>query len=312
MQESSQTYLGPFPDIEELYLVTRHPLAPRSKVKPFGSMDAKFWINYILIFSIFILISLSGEIKFITFNQMLRSMIFPTQTKLFKLCLGLAAIWSFTIWTFNQIYGIDLHKSLVGQIFEKEINEWNDFNFFQCQFIYVINSNTKNEIPRFVAPGFLELHLLMQPYFHSKLKVANINDLSSVNKVITLSQNEEQSMVENFNLAQLMKSPSDIIFVMTKNRYLQLAKVMNKRQIPFKMRLSTKATKSHVPYMWVIPKHSLLMEPFSRTILTIKVFTDEAIFLSVLFDIQWTPLIVATLGSALSGHNKGVSRLRIF
>ena len=168
-----QTLLGPFPDVENTYLVTRHPLATVANVKPFGSLGTNFWTNYLTLYVIFTLAAVCAEIKLIRdkvdMKHIFMLLVFPSESRWFKWGLSISLAWSFTIWTFSQLYGVDLHAALVGQTFEGQVNEWGDLNFMDTQFIYMITANYYG-IQRLVAPSFLELNLMFERRFFSSNK----------------------------------------------------------------------------------------------------------------------------------------------
>ena len=126
-------------------------------------------MNYSFLYIIVALAAIAIEIKLtpnMRFNHLGLFLISPSETKWFRWGLAVVAVWTFGIWTFENLFGIDLHTALVNQTLEAEVNSWNDLNFFETQFIYLKKG-------RIATPGFLELILFSETAFHSDNKLVN-------------------------------------------------------------------------------------------------------------------------------------------
>lgn len=120
---------GPF-ESDQLYFVTRHPLPILTGIRPFSSLQDKFWLNYAMIYSIFVLLSLCAYftwIKRLNFSNFFAILMEPADLvwyQPFPRGLLLRVAFSFTFWTFNVLYGVDLWSTLVSQQFEAKVESW--------------------------------------------------------------------------------------------------------------------------------------------------------------------------------------------
>ena len=119
-ESGDRTPIGPILG-QKLFFVTRHPLANFNYVNPFRSLDSKFWINYTSLFIIFLLLSLHIHIKLFAKIDTRRAMKIITSpeeafwTQVIKSMLLVQCLISFTFWTFQVLFGIDLWSVLVGK-----------------------------------------------------------------------------------------------------------------------------------------------------------------------------------------------------
>lgn len=263
-----------------MYFATRHPLASVAEIRPLGSLEPKFWINYSLIYIIIGLtcICIELQLSFLKLNlkRIIVILTLPAESKWFKMGFMICALWSFSIWSFNNLYGIDLHTALISQSFENEVNDWQDINFFDTQFVYIQRDN--NRISNLLAPGFLEMQLSLSSQHQSHLKVINttFNDPHQLKGIMFLSlTHNEKEIRTNFEVAQLTKKPSDVVFVMTRNSYMHLGIMMKKLSIPYKMRLARKSLNLVNVYTWRLPKYSLLFESISKELFRIQVHSNN-------------------------------------
>ena len=116
------TPIGPINTIKK-YFVTRHPLLIQSNLNPFASLDNKFWTNYCLLYALFILTAFSfqiGIIKsgFLNAKVMASVVTSPSDSfgnDLVSSSVMLPCLISFTFFTFDVLYGVDLQVILVGK-----------------------------------------------------------------------------------------------------------------------------------------------------------------------------------------------------
>ena len=133
--EIQRSPIGPIP-VDEIYFVTRHPLSTMAPVKPFSALEVKFWINYFLIYIIFVLITLNIHsllTKHLDVTQTVTAFIAPTSNA--KIGGKFLCLFSFSFFTFSTLYGIDLWSALVGQTFEAKIDTWKDIDWLNSQFV---------------------------------------------------------------------------------------------------------------------------------------------------------------------------------
>ena len=91
-------------------------------------------------------------------------------------CEMIELLLSFSFWTFNVLYNVDLWSALVGQTFEPKIDSWQDFNWFDSQFV----SANAEVIPQLDAtPSLLHSYLIgMESYFsYSKITKTNVEKI---------------------------------------------------------------------------------------------------------------------------------------
>lgn len=140
-------YLGPLHYVDS-YLITRHPLPILATLNPFGSLEAKFWINYTILYIIFLLTSIYIHLKVIITNRttltqlsvIIHFLISPSALRCFNATnitgLLFKSLFSFSFWTFEVLFGVDLWEALVGQTFEDEVNTWHDITYLETQFVF--------------------------------------------------------------------------------------------------------------------------------------------------------------------------------
>ena len=265
--------LGIFP-LDDDYFVTRYPLSITSHVRPFDSLEINIWSHYALLFIIFILTSIAIESelnKKMKFYEMLTSILNLFNTIWFKVITATilcSTIFSFFIWTFNMFYGIDLWSSLVGQVFEPEVNKWDDINFMDTQFIIVV---TRVET---YAPTLLLANLFYIPEFVT-YNITNIYPNQKNMPKFHLSKTGQISLLrKHMENAQLMKNPSDIVFIMKKSSYRFLGKSIKKLGIPYKLRLSREPLDGYSNKggkSWHIGRYSVFIELAAIAILKSQV-----------------------------------------
>ena len=106
--------VGPMTE-SKLYLVTRQPLQTAGSINPFGSLKPKFWMNYALIYIIFVLISFCIHLSLkhrLSLRYCIDAIISPSMSN-GNILLGPSLI-AFAFWTFNILYGVDLWDVLSG------------------------------------------------------------------------------------------------------------------------------------------------------------------------------------------------------
>ena len=163
-----------------MYLVTRHSFPISSNVNPFGSLSEKFWISYFLVYFsfCFVVTYFSGLRKQLDyFVEILQIWISPSNTKWFhivKAGILFQFVWTFTTWSFDFLYGIDLWSVLVNQRFEKEVNGWEDLVWHKTQFFHLT-------FMHFGQPTYLTLQLLLRTYSHDMSSRFVFNSFSLAN-----------------------------------------------------------------------------------------------------------------------------------
>ena len=120
-EEASLTFpFGPV-DKREFYFGSRHPFALPTTINPFDSLQDKIWMNYGLLYFIFVLVSISIYVKlFRGSNSLLFIDTFfspsePTWSLMFKSGTMLPCLVLFTLWTFNFSLGVDLWGALISK-----------------------------------------------------------------------------------------------------------------------------------------------------------------------------------------------------
>ena len=235
------------------------------------------WRQYFILYVMFILASISIETKLnrkVKFVHIWTSFIKTINVKWSKVIptvIIFHAIFSLFVWTFNVFYGINLWSSLVGQVFEPEVNKWDDISFMDTQFVLLMES-------RYVAfgPTLMLANVFFLPKYYS-------NDVSAINpsennlpKIHPISSKHISLVTKHMENAQLVANPSDIVFVMNKRTYSSLGKSVAKLGITYKLRLSRKPLKEYY-YLknrgkkWTIARYSVFTELASYAILRIQV-----------------------------------------
>ena len=268
------TSLGPF-EVERKHFVTRHPLPLTTGIKPFSSLSRKFWLNYCMLFLIFILASITMAFLsqtdsmniFLISTQWIRAIIDPKDTlwlNIFISGLLLKAIFSFSFWSCDLLYGMDLWSALVGQRFETEVDYWANISWFKTQFVLVDIQQTRE-----IADSLLE-HNLMQFYMFKRRK-------SEMTQLLPTFEFDfaKEDFFNFLDLAQDSPHPSDVVFLMTENEYISIGLQEKRRKMPFNLRISREPVKSYAGVnermFWNTLRHSLLNEPITRSILRLQV-----------------------------------------
>ena len=108
--------------ISRAYFATRHPLQISGQINPFDSLADKFWINYFILYVLLVLGSIGIHLhtfKHIYVKQIIGTIISPadsTWSPVIKSQIMLQCLISFTFWTFDILYGVDLWAILVGKV----------------------------------------------------------------------------------------------------------------------------------------------------------------------------------------------------
>lgn len=79
---------------------------------------------------------------------------------------------------------------------------------------------------------------------------------------------------KNIDIAnEVMRRPSDIAFILTKNTYIQTGLLMKRLSIPYRLRLSKEpvTSASGKAYSWNTIRYAILAEPFAKELLRIRV-----------------------------------------
>ena len=111
-QSLRATLIGPLYHFN-IYFATRHPRSSISSINPFASLNTKFWINYALLYAIMMMV-------YIFINLVLFKKLVSTTdsnsilSEMVRSGLMLPCLMSFTFWTFNTLFGVDLASVLVG------------------------------------------------------------------------------------------------------------------------------------------------------------------------------------------------------
>ena len=136
------SFIGPI-EREVEYFVSRHSLPLKEQINPLKSLDKSVWLAYSLFYLIVIMTSFIILLRMKKFNgeygKVLLISIFPSDTNWFKMAqsfLMIKLLMSFTFWTFNVLFGIDLWSVLITQTFETEVNSWEDINWPNSQFVW--------------------------------------------------------------------------------------------------------------------------------------------------------------------------------
>ena len=194
-------------DYEQVHFVTRHPLPYIQKVNnPMKSLHHYFWITYTMVYFFFALASTIFYWKlrsnFLAMD-LLEIWLTPSDTKWFRIMragLLFQLLWTFVLWTFDILFGIDLWTVLMVQKFEPHVNNWDDISWHETMFIFVVSH--KEDKPQVIQPGQLELNLFQTQNLKSRYGVID----SSNTKLLT----------HTFQLAQVMDRISSLVFTMTK------------------------------------------------------------------------------------------------
>ena len=110
------TLIGPIYHYN-IYLASRHSLPTVSSINPFSSLNTKFWLNYGFLGVIMTLSLISINIKLLNgrhFNLLDFASFKSILSEMVRSGLMLPCLITFTVWSFNQLYGVDLASVLVG------------------------------------------------------------------------------------------------------------------------------------------------------------------------------------------------------
>ena len=94
-----------------------------STINPFDSLGIKIWLNYSLIYVVLILVLITIYVKIkgkLNVTQLLLTIYYPSDSywiQMLEFGVMLPCLISFTFWTFNELYGVDLASTLVGMKF---------------------------------------------------------------------------------------------------------------------------------------------------------------------------------------------------
>ena len=98
------------------YFVTRHPKSTMSDIRPFASLQTKIWLQYSILYVIFMLTSIF--VYFVSKSPwstswVIRIFFCPVEPwsidySYLKFGLIFTLFWPFMTWTFTLFYGIDL------------------------------------------------------------------------------------------------------------------------------------------------------------------------------------------------------------
>lgn len=84
---------------------------------------------------------------------------------------------------------------------------------------------------------------------------------------------DTEAVMQNVQSAYAMKNPSDVVFLMSRNSYLEMLNIKRKNRIQY-LRISKKPFYSFAQF-WNPSIYSLLIEPMAHAILIIKVSFAE-------------------------------------
>ena len=126
--------------------MSRHPKSFAAKLKPFDSLSGSIWSVILSIYAAIVLsvvVVLRGLKEFspeyesskALVRSAIEAMMDPAQLYWQKIAISGAAfqlLITFNLWTFNILYGINLRSALIGQNFEREVNSWDDIEFFKA------------------------------------------------------------------------------------------------------------------------------------------------------------------------------------
>lgn len=275
------TILGPF-QVNRKHFVTRHPLPITTGIKPFSSLSHKFWLNYSTLYLMFTLASISmallsqtNSINTITVTQWLKTIIDPNDSlwlNIFKSGLLYKAIFSFSFWSCDLLYGMDLWSALVGQRFETKVDYWANITWFDTRFVLVDIQHMRE-----ISNSLLEFNLMTFYLYETK---QNKSQRTQLLPSFEYEFTKDNPLLHYFNLAQDSANPSDVIFLLTENEYITFGLDTKRQRMPFSLRISEKPVKSYAgvneKMLWNTLRHSLLNEPIARTILWLQViYTHE-------------------------------------
>ena len=207
--------------------------------------------------------------------QWIRTIIEPNDSLWFHIFISgvlFKAIFSFSFWSCDVLYGVDLWSALVGQTFETKVEVWGNISWFDTRFILVDIQQTKE-----ISDNLLG-HNLMLFYMLKQNGSENTQSLPIFKNEFT----NDQDFIDNLDLAQDSPNPSDVVFLLTRNEYVNLGLKMKRQKKPFNLRISRKPVKSYAGVnerlFWNTLRHSLLNEPIARAILRLQVIqymTDD-------------------------------------
>ena len=248
--------LGPF-GMDRRHFVTRHPLPLLTTIRPFSSLGEKFWINYSILYILFIFASILSlsQLKCIKPVEVINAILEPIGSYWINMVISgllLKFIFSFTFWSFNTLYGIELWSSLVGQRFESNVETWQNISWFDTQFVATPLYDNRE-----LANNLLQYNLLV---YYAQFGIVKEPSFTFTDITKTLNY---------INTAQILPYPSDMTFFLSKNEYLQLGLQLKKQKIPFKLRISKRPIKSFITNdrrFWGTMRYSLLIEPLSAAI----------------------------------------------
>ena len=127
--------LGPF-KVDQKYFATRHPLPILTAIKPFSSLEAKFWINYSTLYIVYLISIISTLLLIQSTNlhiipgwAVISHMQHVQWIYLFGAGFLFEAIFSFSFWTFSVLFEMDLWAALVGQNFESKVETWENISW---------------------------------------------------------------------------------------------------------------------------------------------------------------------------------------
>ena len=251
---------------DKAYFVTRHPLSVKSGIKPFSSLNAKIWTNYFFLYiiltlaSIYIHMELTRNMSLSNFLQLVLNPSEVLWQSLFRGCLLMQCMGSFAFWTFDILYGVDLWSALVAQTFEPEVNDWNDIQWFNAEFIFVPNLalyRAKSVSENLLHKNLIDFHML------------NFTQRGRRDRPFKSVGYEN---VPNFMNYALMKDKSyGLTMIMSKNAYVLSGEMIVRMGQEFKLRISNRSVYSFAhgyesKQFWTLSKHSLLTEPLSQAL----------------------------------------------
>lgn len=153
------------------------------------------------------------------------------------------------------------------------MNGWLDIKWFNTQFILIPNFSNIGAL-RF-SRHFLDWNLIFA--FRNQRFLLTTHTKVNALKSLPFFYYQSHNDTTNFMNAQKTKNPSDIIFFMSKNQYIEWGKKFIESGQEYEMRLSNNSIVSylHGPeryiYWNIFGIESLLVEPLSFVLLKLKV-----------------------------------------
>lgn len=126
--------------LENYYILARHPLAFAASFDPLLPLDLWSWILSLANFSGLTLVILISHMalrptQFSVMNNLYHATDYWKDVPWFKTASLLLFLWAFTFYMFSIFYQIDFRTGLISQTLERPVESWNDIDLFNVNFI---------------------------------------------------------------------------------------------------------------------------------------------------------------------------------